>query len=393
MPRVSIIIPAFNAVATIHETLDSVLQQTVRDIEIIVVDDGSTDATAAAVMPYLGASVTLVQQPNKGLSAARNTGIAHATGELLLFLDADDLILPDYLACQVSVLTAHPETCVACCDFRYFPDGFPQQWRPHSLAPVQPYPLSQLLAGNVLPVHTAVVRRTTIDRVGPFDESLTALEDWDLWLRIALDGGRFQYHPRILALYRQRAGSLSKSLELNARCAVQVLDKFRDHIGDEAQLAAWQWSRHCARQTARWALGLYEIGDYESGRQQLAAAVMLDDQWLASTDELAEWVVNTAVVHGPETGEAIVHHFTGDLAALAPRMGRFPDTALGNFWAACAFDAHRRNNRARVRQCALWAMRTDRRWRTERGLLSILSQAVIGRRVHAMLRPRSETAV
>jgi glycosyltransferase involved in cell wall biosynthesis len=107
-PLVSCIVPVFNGERYLAEALDSVLGQTYRALEVIVVDDGSTDGTPAVVRTF-GARVRCVTQPNAGLAAARNRGLAAATAELVAFLDADDLWLPEKIACQMERFRAHPE--------------------------------------------------------------------------------------------------------------------------------------------------------------------------------------------------------------------------------------------------------------------------------------------
>jgi glycosyltransferase involved in cell wall biosynthesis len=188
MPEVSVVIPAYNAARTIEAALDSVFAQTFRDFEIVVVDDGSTDDTAALVEERTG--VTLLTQPNRGPAAARNLAIHRTSGRLVAFLDADDLWLPEKLERQVAYFSTHPETalvhtsvivsdlpsvrCAAVIDDRG-PSGPPSNR------------FAEIFHGdrdvNTL---TAMVRREILDDVGGFNERRELhVEDWDLWLRIA----------------------------------------------------------------------------------------------------------------------------------------------------------------------------------------------------------------
>jgi glycosyltransferase involved in cell wall biosynthesis len=121
-PIVSVIIPTFNRSAMVREAVESVLSQTSDEFELIVVDDGSTDGTGAALEPY-SASLSLVRQENRGVSAARNRGAAVARGELLAFLDSDDLWLPEKLAVQLSYLRTFPDAAVCHTEELWIRDG------------------------------------------------------------------------------------------------------------------------------------------------------------------------------------------------------------------------------------------------------------------------------
>ncbi len=206
--KVSVVIPAYNAAATLEETLASLRTQTFRGWEAIVVDDGSTDDTAAA-----GAAATrdprirFVRQPHQGISGARNTGIRHARFDWLVFLDADDWILPPMLERLTSLLAAEPTLdAVFCASARVAPDGTACDERFFDRAS----DLFEIFACTcAFSIHTCVVRRALVEAVGCFDTSLHTCEDWDLWQRIARTGARFRSHPEVLARYRMRPNSAS----------------------------------------------------------------------------------------------------------------------------------------------------------------------------------------
>jgi glycosyltransferase involved in cell wall biosynthesis len=189
MPEVSVVVPAYNASRTIDAALDSVFAQTFRDFEIVVVDDGSTDDTAAVVADRAG--VLLLTQPNSGPAAARNAAIARTSGRLVAFLDADDIWLPEKLERQVNYFSTHQtaglvHTAVIVSDVpRMRPRGHGVQPEDESEPPTNRF--AEIFHGdrdvNTL---TAMVRREVLDEVGPFDERRELhVEDWDLWLRIA----------------------------------------------------------------------------------------------------------------------------------------------------------------------------------------------------------------
>ncbi|SEK28255.1 glycosyltransferase family 2 protein [Nitrosovibrio tenuis] len=218
-PTVSVIIPTYNCESYIVETLESILDQTFKNIEIIVVDDGSTDRTCQIVSSY-GALVRLVTQSNSGVCAARNRGIREAAGRYLCLMDHDDYWFPDKLALQLEEMDAHPEVGLVYSTFIWWwPDAdgtFPD---PGSYR-VQPYPAGideefsgwiyhLLLLDCWVLTSSALIRAEVFDKCGVFDESLPYSEDWDLWLRISREYP-FIKVKKPLTLYRQhpRQGNL-----------------------------------------------------------------------------------------------------------------------------------------------------------------------------------------
>ena len=182
MPKVSVIIPTYNRRDFVREAIASVLAQTYRDFELLVVDDGSNDDTATVVQEF--AEVRYVFQPNRGVSAARNRGVALSNGDLVAFLDSDDLWQPRKLACQVAFFAAHPEAHICQTD---------EIWLRHEVR-VNPHNKHRKVGGDIFArsLHLCLVspsavmlHRELFEQVGGFDESLPACEDYDLWLRIA----------------------------------------------------------------------------------------------------------------------------------------------------------------------------------------------------------------
>ncbi|HUG39950.1 MAG TPA: glycosyltransferase [Longimicrobiales bacterium] len=228
-PSISVIIPAFNARAWIGEAIDSVLGQTWPPADIIVVDDGSEDGTGAVVTARFGGRVRVLRQENRGLAAARNAGLNAAEGELIQLLDADDLLLPRKLEKQAAILAHDLSLDVVHSDFAFFRDGAPgDRWPSEQRPPVEGSdPLLEFIRGNTVAVHTALTRRTRIEQVGGFDESLGACEDLDLWLRMAAAGCRFRHIPEVLALYRVRPGSMSGDRARQALWTIEVLERAR----------------------------------------------------------------------------------------------------------------------------------------------------------------------
>jgi glycosyltransferase involved in cell wall biosynthesis len=181
--RISVIVPAFNRAYCLAGAIDSVLAQTVPVHEIIVVDDGSTDGTREFVARYQG-RVRYHWQENRGLSAARNVGIAMATGSWLAFLDSDDWWHPDKIRLQLDALERNPEAALVYADYwQCYSDGR----RVRSQLPTPEFLWPRLRYTNPLAAgSTMLVKKSAVVEVGAFDESLRAAEDWDILVRLRM---------------------------------------------------------------------------------------------------------------------------------------------------------------------------------------------------------------
>ena len=191
----SIVIPCHNHGRYLNEAIESALTQTYQPIEVIVVDDGSTDNSAEVAGRY---PVTLVTQKNQGTGAALNHGIRVARGQYLVRLDADDKLHPAFVERCIQVLEEHAEPAFVYTWMILFGER-------NGIFLSKPYDLHRLKLGNYIP-GTAVIRREAIRRVGGFDTSLTWLEDWDLWLSLAEKGLFGRLLPELLLYYRQHEG-------------------------------------------------------------------------------------------------------------------------------------------------------------------------------------------
>jgi glycosyltransferase involved in cell wall biosynthesis len=209
--HISVIIPAHNAASTMADTLQSLLDQTYLYWDAIVIDDGSTDNTAALAKRFAEKDVRfrVFSQPQLGVSIARNNGVAQARCDWLLFLDADDWIFPQHLERLIGVLKTEPRLDAVCCGWTYVtPDG-------EQVFGSYGGPRGDLFAQHAQycfsVIHTYIVRRSLVEAVGGFDPGLRTCEDWDLWQRIARTGARFGAVREKLAAYRIRAGSATSN--------------------------------------------------------------------------------------------------------------------------------------------------------------------------------------
>ena len=228
-PRVSIVIPAYQASADIATALDSVFAQTLPDVEVIVVNDGSPDTVEleAALQPYAG-RVCYIAQENRGAAAARNRGIREARGAYIALLDADDCWAPDFLRRQVWYLDAHPACDLVYCDALVTGDSPLAGRRFMDTAPSWgAVTLHSLIAQrcNVI-LSTVVARRKTLVAAGLFDETLRRGHDFELWLRLMQQGAVLAYQRHVLAERRVRADGLSGGPIAELQRAISILERF-----------------------------------------------------------------------------------------------------------------------------------------------------------------------
>jgi glycosyltransferase involved in cell wall biosynthesis len=184
MTRVSVIIPAYNRAPWLGPAINSVLDQTFQDTEIIVVDDGSTDGTAVLLSGYGSKIRPLYHNENRGVSAARNTGIRGSTGPLIAFLDSDDRWLPEKLAIQAGFFQDNPDAVACQTEEIWIRNGRRVNPGKRHLKPTGDIFKPSLRLCLVSP-SAVMLKRSLLEEVGLFDEGLPACEDYDLWLRIA----------------------------------------------------------------------------------------------------------------------------------------------------------------------------------------------------------------
>ena len=258
---VSVIIPTFNCGQFIAECLRSVVQQTWPDYEVIIVDDGSTDNTPEIAGPFLeDHRFKYIRTENRGCSAARNVGIRSSHGEIIAFLDADDLWRSDKLERQLPLFQA-PQIGVVYSLSQPFGENWPEG-NTHPACPSRGSILPALMSHNVVPLSSALILRTCIDKVGAFDERRTRAEDYDLWLRTAAAGFEFDYVPEPLVRYRMGHASLSSDQMQKFENIHAVLSNFfasHKHYGAAARLKATAWSGFFAKRAA-WRYNKSDLG-------------------------------------------------------------------------------------------------------------------------------------
>lgn len=239
-PAVSVVIPAYNSAWCIRRAADSVLAQSFHDFELIVVDDGSTDETAAILRTY-GDALRLISKPNGGMSSARNAGIRAARGRYVAFLDSDDRWLPDKLARQVALMTAQSDLafCAATATLED-PDGNAAgTWAcngANSPSVADVFASHATVAGGASSV---LARRELVQELGGFDESLFGAEDTDLWIRLAALG-RFCCIAEPLVVVLRRPGSVSRNRQRMRAGALAMTKKNRTLLPPDKRGAFWR---------------------------------------------------------------------------------------------------------------------------------------------------------
>lgn len=229
MPAVSVITPAYNASAFIRDALDSVRAQTFDDWELLVIDDGSTDDTVEIVRDYMDRDgrIRLLQQSNRGPSAARNHAMSAARGAFFTFLDSDDAWDPEYLASQLEVFRLHPETALVTGVARF--RGGSHSGRPmRAFTPGYPVlGLRDIIRDDTSVFIMTIFRRAVFEAIGGMDETQWRSEDYEFWLRAAVAGFVFRRNARPLGHYRVREGSLSQNTLDMLRGILQSYTKVR----------------------------------------------------------------------------------------------------------------------------------------------------------------------
>ena len=228
MPEVSVIIPTFNSAQYVTDAVDSVLNQSFGDLEVLVIDDGSTDDTESVMSRY-GAPVRYIRQQNGGVAEARNRGITQSRGRYVAFLDADDTWLPDKLAKEVTALdlnrgyrACYSAFAVADCDLVPFDVSNSRREGP-ALEDL-------LLRGNVIATPSTVMcERALFAETGGFDPALSQCADWDMWVRLAALT-EFLYLDEPLVTYRQHGANMSANAPLLERDSLRVLQKGFDML-------------------------------------------------------------------------------------------------------------------------------------------------------------------
>ncbi|MCF3646977.1 glycosyltransferase family 2 protein [Planktothrix agardhii] len=224
MVLISVVIPVYNGAKTIQQTINSVLNQTFKDWELIIIDDGSQDSTVKIIREIEDSRIRIFSYDNGGLSLSRNRGIHHAQGEYITFLDADDLWTSDKLEAQFQALEEHPEAAVAYSWTDYI-DQSSQFLHSGRHITINGNVYQHLLVNNFLENGSnPLIRKQALNQVGGFDSSINSVADWDMWVRLAALY-QFVAVPLPQILYRVSTRSMSSQIKNQERECLKVIEK------------------------------------------------------------------------------------------------------------------------------------------------------------------------
>jgi glycosyltransferase involved in cell wall biosynthesis len=256
-PLVSVIVPSYNHGIYLPDAVESVLNQTHSKVEVIVVDDGSTDDTREAAARYRD-RVRYEYQSNQGLAAARNTGLRLASGDFVVFLDADDLLLPPMMEKGLKCFAAYPDAGVVHCGWIYASTDLSDlSWR---MTPTREGLLFKTFAHRIpLPCHSMLFRLPVVRKGGVFDATVPVVEDWDFWLRIARCGVRWASVKEPLVINRMHPVSMSRNSAVSFAAGKEVIrrahapdaritDPYKDFAlgcSCNPSNALWNWLINC----------------------------------------------------------------------------------------------------------------------------------------------------
>jgi glycosyltransferase involved in cell wall biosynthesis len=274
-PLISVIMPCLNAERFLGEAVASVIEQTLSDLELIVIDNGSTDRTPDILRSFGDRRLCMLRENERGVSRARNTGLRHARGAFVAFLDADDTWAPDFLRKLHAVLASRPDAALAYCGWQNVglegPRGEPYLPPDYEGAGK----MAELLVNNRWPIHAALTRRSSIAEVGGFDTRLIIAEDYLFWLELAARGTVIRV-PEVLARYRHH--SCEQATGNRALASLHVLQakhaflrrhpEIAAHLGEE-RIESLTWGHLLQEGNA-----LYWHGDLEHARPVLRRALL-----------------------------------------------------------------------------------------------------------------------
>jgi Glycosyl transferase family 2 len=377
VPTVSVVIPAYNQGHFLGAAIGSVLTQTYSDVEVLVVDDGSTDDTRAVASAVTDDRVRYLYQPNQGLSAARNTGIRHARGAYLTYLDSDDQFLPDKLALLLDAFERTPE--LGFCAGQAVLVGDDGEPLGEVFDRGLPSETSGWLLGNPLHVGSVLIRREWQERAGLFDERLRSYEDWDMWLRLAGMGCPMGWVSRPVSRYRFHSAQMTRIGQQMTTASFAVLDKV---FATEALPSAWRARRAEAysRASLRAAAQAYTAGEFNAAAGYMRDAVSLQPELLVDEAEplarlIAGWANHVKTGAPLPFLSAIYEHLPEELSVLSRR--RNADLAREALHLAAL--AHRRGASSEVRDYVRHAIGHRPGLMLDRRVLTLLLGALVGR--------------
>lgn len=376
MSLISIIIPAYNQADYLAKAIESVIQQTYKKWECLIIDDGSKDHTFRIVKKFKDPRIWYIRQENQGLSAARNTGIRLAQGKYLTFLDADDMFLPDKLVILADMMEQKPNLALVAGGTRLIDqDGKP------ILRPFRsqiPSNLVDFLFGNPLHVGSVLLNKEWQQKIGFFDVKLKSYEDWDYWLRIARAGGQMVSTTKEVSLYRFHTQQMTRNHQQMTQASFNVLDNF---FADEHLSPDWvnQKDKAYSQAYLRAAANAYVIQHFSVGQMYLAKAIELNPSLQNNNasllvNRMIAWSEHPKVVDPIAFLEEIFSNLPGAISSIFQTQKR---SAISRASISHAFYAYQLGDLDKAYHYLKIAVRSYPAWLKNRGVLSIFRHAFI----------------
>lgn len=384
MVQVSVIIPTYNRADMVGDAIQSVLDQTYGDWELIVVDDGSTDDTRAVVARFNDSRIRYIHQENRGLPAARNTGIRAAQGAYIAFLDSDDCFLPQKLAWQAAALDAGPDVGLVAggyveTDAMLQPLRQVAPWHAHpALSTPRWLQTCPFISSSVL------VRRAWLERVGLFDEDMRYIEDWDLWLRLAHAGCRMRWVEQIVSCYRFHGSNMVRDAARMRDGMIRMLDKFYAQAALPDELLALR-DRAYASIYLSAAARAYAAQDWQTGKESLGQALQFDGRLLEGIPpNFLSSLASSALSPLVDDGAMFMSSLAVNLPEVQGLRQWSQREVVGIYRGITAFDRYSRGQYGRAFVNGVIALLSYPGWWRQRGLLSITLRSflsMIGQRL------------
>lgn len=393
MARVSVVIPTYNRKFFIQEALNSVLDQSYLDYEVIVVDDGSTDNTGEVIQNIYGTRVHYYWQLNQGESVARNKGIELANGEYIAFLDSDDKWLSRKLDIQVRMLDENPDIGMSFSQAQLINERGDLQERSvigeHlnvSDISFEKLVMHNLIAGSV---SSSLIRKDILERIGGFDPQIRYGEDWDLWLRInSLSKFGFIAEPLVQVRRHQNTQCYFPSIQGNSR-------RLEDHLVIlEKAFANWQGSlsmgikeKAIAYQYAQTYLAETSVNNRKNAKNYLQKAFSVYPSVLLDPNDFGQMIVDNGAIlvsvnQSLDYQAAIkyVDNVIDDLHQVGLSDKQFEKVVWGKLYAMLGFQALNHGEDDLARKYLLSAIRKDLNWLQNRGVISVLFKSLFSKK-------------
>jgi GT2 family glycosyltransferase len=386
-PHVSVIVPTFNRANLITQTINSALDQPDLELEVIVIDDGSTDETEKVVEGIHDSRLLYIYQHNQGKGAAINRGVEASRGKYIGKLDSDDWYLPSVLPDLVSQLERFPELGVAAGGYQIVDNSsqpleevYPWLTRPE-------LDLKTWIKSCPVLWQAALVRREWFEKVGGVDPKISGPDDWDFGIRLASSGCKMAWVKKIIFNYRLHAGTSIKSDQSYSEQVMAILDRcfsdpsIQSETKSEKNAAYYQANINCAGRE-------YAAGNYEQAKRSFSFAIQLDPGLLEEDGKrlfftIAWWARSPLITRQPEN---FVRSVIANLPEEAAKFQTRVHKALAEMYAVQFYRAYEAEDWLSVQQLGQKIIKNDPTRLFDRGVLSVGFRAIFSPELNKIIR-------